>query len=443
MNHSRSEIPYNDSGIILKIPDITISQLGNIKIYKYQDNSQPLVNFKINFKKGASSDIIPGTANFTMIMLQTGTLKHSANEISEKFETLGASSFFNAYWDESAVGFSCLESYFEQCFETIVDCIFNPAFEDSELNRQRERISASILQNTSDPNFMAQVAFTLGMFRNHPYGHIRSGNLSELAQITKSDILEFYQLLINKSEISIIVTGNFDDDRISNLIENNFSVLKNNFSESDLPFLQVQEYKNVIVGKEDALQTNLRIGKPIIGHSNPDFPAFQVINTIFGGYFLSKLNNILREVKGLTYGIYSYIDIRKLSNIFTISTSINADKTKESIDDIFDISLKMSHEILDEIEIARSVEYMTGSFARSLETSKQITGVIQTIDNYNLSTNYLQDFYSKIRVLTPDDIFEVQKKYFSHLDYMIAAAGDAKLLSETFSNYGNYEIIEI
>lgn len=440
---NRNEIPYNQSGIILNIPDIESSQFGNIKIYKYIDKSQPLVNFKINFKNGAAADSIPGQANYTLTMLLSGTKTKNASEISEQFESLGASYFFNAYWDESAIGFSSLGQYFETCLATLADCILNPAFEDSEIERQRDRISAGILQNNADPAYIAQVAFNKNMFKNHNYGHARTGNLGELAQITKKDILDFYELLMTKTEISIIITGNFDEQLFEKLIDKYFSVFKANIGIDSIPKFNYSKSLNVISGKDDALQTNLRIGKPSIDRLNPDYAAFQIVNTIFGGYFLSKLNHVLREIKGLTYGIHSYIDSRRFADIFVISTSINSDKTRESIQDIFDISLGMSVDKINEQEIARSVEFMTGSFARSLETPKQITGLIQTLDSFNLDKSFLTDFYSKIRNFSPDDIFEIQKKYFSDSEYLIAAAGDVDFLSEAIKDFGNYEIIEI
>ncbi len=439
----RTKIPYNESGIILNIPEIKIQTLGNIKIYKYQDNSQPLVNFKVNFKNGAAADSIPGLANFTMTMLQSGTKSHTSSEISEIFESLGATYFFNAYWDECAAGFTSLGDFFNPCFEILTECLFTPAFSESEISRQRDRISAGIMQNCADPSYTAQVALNIGIYRNHPYGHERTGNLSDVEKITKDDILNFYDILISNSDISIIVTGNFDENEIDKMIEKSFSRLQNNIDSIIIPQFIPVKSKNIITGKDDALQTNLRIGKSSIDRKNPDYPAFQIINTIFGGYFLSKLNHVLREIKGLTYGIHSYLDTRKFSSLFVISTSINADKTSESIEDIFEISLEMSKSKLEQEEINRSVEYMTGSFARSLETPKQITGLIQTLDSFNLDRSFLVDFYSKIRNIDRDEIFDIQKKYFSDTDYLIAASGNTELLATALSEFGEYEIIDL
>jgi zinc protease len=443
MQIKRTEIPFNDSGIILNIPQIQKSNFGNIIFYKYQDNSQPLINFKINFKNGAAADTKPGLANFTMAMLQGGTKSKSATQIFEEFESFGASYFFNAYWDECAAGFSCLSDFFNPCFEVLLDCIKNPEFSDSEFNRQMDKIAASIMQNSADPSYIAQVAFNKGIFNSHPYGHPRTGNLDDISSITKDDILSFYDLLMNKSDISIIVTGNFNEIDIDAIIEKSFSDLKQNSNQVNIPHHIAGKVPNVIAGKDDALQTNLRIGKPSINRHHPDYPAFQIINTIFGGYFLSRLNHVLRETKGLTYGINSYLDTRKYGSIFVISTSINMDKTSEAIKDIFDISIDISKNKFDKHEIARSVEYMTGSFARSLETPKQITGLIQTLDSFDLDVSFLTGFYAKIRNLSIDEIFEVQKKYFSDTDYLIATSGNIKFLSEAIAGFGEYTILDI
>ncbi|MDX9791283.1 MAG: pitrilysin family protein [Candidatus Kapabacteria bacterium] len=439
----RSHIPFNHSGIILNIPEIDISSLGNIKIYKYQDKSQPLVNFKINFKKGASSDNIPGTANFTMAMLQSGTSNKNASEISNVFESVGASYFFNAYWDECAFGFSTLGHYFENCLEMTAECIFDSVLDDSEFKRQKDKISAEIMQSNADPNYITQLAFNKEMYGNHPYSNARIGSLNEVAQINQSDIANFYNELINESDVSIIVTGNFVHSEVDSKIKSLFTKLMTNKSKQGPSWFVPSAYTHVISPKDDALQTNLRIGRPSIDRQHSDYPAFQIINTVFGGYFLSRLNQVLREEKGLTYGIYSYLDMRKLSSVFTIATGINKDKTFESIEDILNISLDISRSKLSETEIERSIEFMTGSFARSLETPKQITGLIQALDSFELDRNFLIEFYKKIRQLSADEIFEVQKKYFSEPNYLIAASGDSEYLSDIISKFGNFKIIEI
>jgi zinc protease len=439
----RSKVPFNDSGIIINFPKIQVSNLNKIKIYKYQDNSQPLVNFKINFKNGAVSENVPGTANFTMTMMQSGTQSRSTAQISEEFESLGANYFFNGYWDECAAGFSCLEQYFDKCFDILLDCLYNPTFTDLEIDRQRQKISAMIMQNNSDPSYIAQVAFNVGVFKGHPYSHPRTGSLEDVMNISKQDILDFYDKLISKSDISIVITGNFNDQAINKLIESNFDKISNNQSIDIIPFHIPQNSCNLIAGKDDALQSNLRLGKASIDRKNPDYPAFQVVNTIFGGYFLSRLNHILREVKGLTYGIHSYLDTRKYGSAFIISTSINIDKTAESIKDIFDISNEISSNKLDETEISRSVEFMTGSFARTLETPKQITGLIQTIDSYDLEPTFMSDFYNSIKLLSIDELFEVQKKYFTSDNYFIAASGDSEFLIKELSQFGEIETIQV
>ncbi len=444
MQIDRSKAPINDSDIFLKIPNINLSYFNNIKIYYFEDHSQALINFKINFKNGAVSEKIPGTANFTMSMLQNGTKNLTTSQISEKFESLGASYFFNAYWDECATGFSCLEQYFNPCFELLNDCIFNSIFDVAEIERQRQKILAIIMQNNSNPNYLAQVAFNIGMFNGHNYAHPRIGDLESVSKITKNDLTEFYHKLLKSSEISIIITGNFNEKNIRKQIENSFEIISNNKSNEIIPNHNPTRHKNLIADKDDALQTNLIIGKAVdINRKSPIYPHFQVINTIFGGYFLSRLNHILREVKGLTYGIFSYLDSRKYGNAFCISTSINQDKTNASINDIFEISNEMANKKISEEEIKRSVAFMTGSFARTLETPKQITGLIQTIDTYDLELNFMTKFYKTLGNLTIDELFEVQKKYFQTDNYLIACAGNSKALEIDLAPFGDFTHIKL
>ncbi len=439
----RNKIPFNHSGIVINFPKIQIENFNNTKIYKYHDNTQPLVNFKLNFKSGAVLDKIPGLANFTMSMFQGGTSSMNSSQLSEEFEKLGATYFSNAYWDECAIGFTCLEKYFDKCLDLVAQCVFDSQFADDEIERQRQKIAANIMHNLSDPSYLAQVTFNKGIFLNHPYSNQRTGTLDDVSSITRNDIVECYKLMIEKSSTSIIVTGNFDDNSFNQKISAKFLPISNNTGIDAVESFRRIHSPHLISAKDESSQTNLRIGKASIDRKNPDYPAFQVINTIFGGYFLSRLNTVLRETKGLTYGIHSYLDSRKYGSAFIISTGINCDKTSESIDDIFEISDKLTSEKLTNTEIERSVEFMTGSFARTLETPKQITGLIQTIDSYDLDLSFLSDFYSRIRQLSADDLIIVQEKYFHSSDYLIAANGDVDYLSSSLSKFGKFEVIAI
>jgi predicted Zn-dependent peptidase len=196
-------------------------------------------------------------------------------------------------------------------------------------------------------------------------------------------------------------------------------------------FNREPENKIIIKHKKDSGQTNLRIGKLTINPHHSDFPGLQFANTVFGGFFLSRLNKLLREELGYTYGVSSYINSKKLASVHIVSTSINKESTGDTIKRIIEqMDIIRSRKISDE-EYILVRQYLLGSFLRSTETSRQVAGLIKNLITGNLPKDYYTDFYNRIKNITIDEIFNCQNKYFSSSKLTIAAVGDKNLLIES------------
>ncbi len=421
--------PFSQGNPDFTFPDFEIINVNNKKVYLINDNTQPIVSFKFVFKKGAYHESIPGLAHFTAQMLTLGSKSRNAEEIAEFIDYYGAQLSSASFWDELVTSISCLADYNSQIIDLLCECIFSPRFDDAEIERLQKRQIAFIQQQNADPTYVTQIAFNEHFYKSGNYGHARIGYENTISAINKNEIIKFYEELI-KSDFAVIVSGNFDKQNILSILENQLP--KNIVGEvEDNVFDSFEvEKKLLIIDKEEATQAIFRFGKPSIKRTNPDFPAFITANTIFGGFFLSRLNENLREKKGLTYGIHSYSDNRRYFSTLMIATSINEENSKLAIDEINSELLKFNSEPVSEEEMARAVQYMLGSFARGMENHRQISSLIQTIESYNLATTYYQDIYGKIAKLTIEEVFETQKKYFTNENMLMIVSGNKSRLEK-------------
>lgn len=443
----RSTPPFSIGNPKFSFPDFKLFLLpGGIKIYYLRDATTPLVNFKLMSHKGAYSDTTAGVANFAMSMLNCGTSTRSATDISKHIDYLGSSFYNYANWDESLIGFSCINTNFDKIFSLLIDLVYGSTFHEDEIERNRRKILAAIQSNMAEATYLSSVAFSEAMFESHVYGHPKIGNISSISSIGREELLKFYEDKFLASEKVFFITGNIEEEKIIPLIEDKFSKKLNSIIDIDKEDETLQKIdftkKIVISEKKDAVQTNIRIGKLTISPNHQDSIAFQIANTIFGGYFLSRLNHRLREDLGFTYGVHSFKDNRKFANVHAINTNVNTNNTNQTLKEIFTIAKNYSENPASEEEINRAKQYIMGSFSRAIETSKQVSSLLLNIETLGLDIDHYSKFFDSIADIDNEQIFNAQKKYFNFDKYVLSVSGNKEELISQLKEFGDIDILE-
>ncbi len=426
-----------------RFPKFERRQLSNgAELLLCRDNTQPLINLKILIDSGSVHEDIPGLASLAAQMLLRGTGSRSAREIAEATDSIAAQAYSTATWDSTGLGFSCMADFAKQAFDVIADCLYDPKFEDSEIGRLKKKTIADIRHENADTNYLSGLAFGCSMYKGHRYGHARGGTEASIGSISRSDCLGWYEGRLMNSKLSVIVSGNFDTDELVNMLES--KILEQGSPSADTIPAQPEIAGNnvVIIAKEKAPQTTVRIGMPSIGRNNADYPALQLLNTIFGGYFMSRLNHLLRETKGYTYGVFSSVAARKYGSAFVISTNVGNEHVANAIGDSISEMKHFAGGKLDHEEVERARQYLGGSFLRSVESPKQIATMLNSLLLYGLPDSYFDDFFRKINEVTAGELPEVQKKYLEPNGLVIVAAGDPEVLRPQLARFGDVKLCD-
>lgn len=412
---------------LIKIPKHEIHKIGNITNVNYFDDFQPLEMLKIFIPVGSFEEPIPGLAMLTMQMLLNGTKKYTANEISSKTEEKGIriSSFSN--WDNSMLSVFFLKEHFETAKEILTSCFLEPAFDEDEIERQKKKTMSAIELKLVEPEYLASLTFLGKFFADTPYGHARNGTIESIKSITKDDCVNFYNKLMEQ-EIFFSVTGDFQDSHVSSVINTikkdkpGIELAKQDFISPKLP------YSLTIADRPDATQSSVIAGLPAINRFDQDYPSLQVLNVIYGGYFGSRLNQILREEKGYTYGIYSMVDSRKNTSLMKIASDLDNQYLDKMLPVLSDEAKKLMNEPVPEEELLTARNYMLGSFLRNTETPFQISAIINSIYINNLPVGYYENYVDKINKTSIEDIQKIAIKHFAKKEFTIAIAGNKKLI---------------
>jgi predicted Zn-dependent peptidase len=197
-----------------------------------------------------------------------------------------------------------------------------------------------------------------------------------------------------------------------------------------------------IVEKPDSVQTELRIGFPTVGIDHEDFAAIKFINTVFGEAFCSRLNTVIREEKGYTYGISSYMEARRFANTLVIATSVGNDITAVAMEAIMEEIQNIGAAPLKDDEIALMQKYIPGSFALRIESLRQVLGIVGMLTLCKLPLNFYEEYFRQVASLTKDSLFEKQQEYFAPKSITFSASGDSNELQNTFNQYGTIHLLD-
>ncbi len=435
--------PIKDDFPNFRFPDYFEEKITDgVTLYLIEDKTQPLAGLAILTKRGSSDDSIPGVSSFAGGLLKRGTEKRDSKTIAEEIESLGTTVTASSKWDGFSLSSICLGENIEETAEILSDCYFNSTFPEKEIKSYRKKYLADLRQEEAEPSYLARVHFNKTLFRGHPYGKELLGNDESIKNITKKTCLDWKDEL-HSQKVAILGFGALEADKLREIADKYFinGKIKPRETKSREEFRLAEPPKFVVV-KKDISQIILRIGKPTIRKNHKDFPALLLANTIFGGYFMSRLNSLLREELGYTYGINSSLISRKLGATFAITSSVNRDKVKDAFEKIIEEMDKIANGEIEDDEFQRVKKYALGSFLSMTETARAKASLLQSIILGDLNKSYYNDFYEKILSLEKEDIYRARNKYLQPENLLTLAVGDADYLLKELYDLGEPKIIE-
>lgn len=412
--------------------------LNGIRLVSIDDDTQENVIIHILSDRGSYSEPVPGLVDVASKMLTRGTTSRSATDIFDLSESLGAFIKSGSSWSNSSLTMTGLNNFSSKYLEMITDCLNNSVFDENEFSRVIAQQTADISQNISDTNFLAEIALNYTLFKDHPYGHIRSGTEKSIAKIENHQCKDWYNLF-KKSQLTFIIAGKYNKHELIDMIgQLDYDPIE---TIHEYPKVNLSKDEYIVIDKKDAPQSTLRIGYPTIDRHNDDFPTLQFANTIFGGYFMSRLNHNLRETKGYTYGVQSQIPVRKGSTNLFIHTNIGNQYIRDSINEIKKEMKVFAAEGITTEELSIAKQYILGTFARSYETISQQAEMLNNLISFDLELNYYEKFFNTIKLLTQDEVNNCIKKYFQPKGMIFSVAGDRVEIEKQISSLGELKFL--
>jgi predicted Zn-dependent peptidase len=364
-----------------------------------------------NFEAGSIIESKNGAAFLCAKMLTEGTDSKKGSVIQEQLALYGAFIEVQSSIHLFTVTLFCLRKHIDSLLPIIEDILSNASFPEEAFDKQVKIHRQSFLVNLEKTSFVASNTFRENLFgKKHPYGKIQS--LESIDALNLSDIKNHYQNYILNTYCRITATGAVDNDLIKKLQTRWGSQATKKINVAfDYPTLESKNAE-IYLPKEQCVQSSIRMGKLMPNIHDKDATLISITNEILGGYFGSRLMQNIREDKGYTYGIHSSIVTMKNYSYLVIGTDAKAEFTNETIHEVHNELNQLIQEPVSNEELEAVKNYMLGTFVNDIQNIFAIADKHKTLVTHQLTYDYFQQVFDKIKSVTSEEIQNCASTYF-------------------------------
>lgn len=400
----RSRLPTPGPAPAVRLPAVTRQRLASgMKLCAARHPGPPVVHWLLLWPTGTAADPEdrPGLAALTADLFDEGTEKRPGLALHGALDRIGARLGVHAGADATFVSLTTLERHAAEGLALLCEVVTQPRFAADDFDRVRELRRSRIRQLGTVPAAVAERVFHETVYRGHPYGHPGIGTDAALSRMAVDDVRRFHRERHRLGAATLIAAGPLADDAVVESAERVLGGLPAGEADGPEPdglepdgpepdglaaaVPPVPPARLVLVDRPGAAQSELRIGHAAAARRTPEYHALQVLNTVLGGQFVSRLNQSLREEKGWTYGVRTAFRFRRAPGPFVMQTSVQADATAEAVREVLDEMRGIGGERpVTGPELALARDALTRGFARGFETAGQVAGGVARIVQYDL-----------------------------------------------------------
>jgi predicted Zn-dependent peptidase len=352
----------------------------------------------------------------TNFMLKNGTSSKTAFQINEHFEYYGSYLNRAAYNETSTITLHTLTKHIHELLPVVREILTDSIFPEQELSVYKKIMQQRLSVNLLKCDFVGHRLIDAYLYgEQHPYG--RFTRLEDFDELHRDQLVEFYKKYYQQGKFIIFAAGKLPEN-FEKLLNTNFGDLSNQKPEAaDYSIRPAIEKKQRLINDPNGVQGAIRIARHFPNRHHPDFLKVQVLNSLFGGFFGSRLMTNIREDKGYTYGIHSYIQNHIQQTAWLVSTEAGRDVCDAAIKEVYLEMQKLREELVDEEELLLVRNYMMGTILGDLDGPFQIIARWKNIILNDLDEKYFYDAINTIKTITAEELKQLAEKYLQPEDF--------------------------
>lgn len=403
----------------LELKPYTLFTLDNgVPVYSIDAGVQEVFQLEIVFYAGNFFETQKAVASAANFLLKNGTSTKTAFEINEAFEYYGAHCARNCFNETAVITVSALNKHVNVLLPVLKDMITDSVFLEEELATFKQNTKQKLSVSLKKSEFVAARLIDAYVYgEQHPYGVYT--NPDDIDALNTTVIKDFFKQYYLNGQAVLFVSGKLPAD-LQQQLNSNFGALSLKPYNGQLPAKMQQpatQKKYRVVNDTEGVQGAIRIARHFPNRHHPDFMKVMVLNTLFGGYFGSRLMSNIREDKGYTYGIHSYVQNHLQDSAWLISTEAGKDVSEATIEEVYKEMKLLREELVDEEELLLVRNYLIGTILGDLDGPFQIMGRWKNIILNGMDENYFYDSIKTIKTISAEELRELAKKYLNPEDF--------------------------
>ena len=408
----------------IKIEQVTSE--GGIQAWLVNESAIPFVAIQIAFQGGTALDAEgkTGATNFMVGLLEEGTGNMDATAFRQASESLAAKFGFSANRDSVRISVQVLKSNMNVALALLRKAIMDPAFNETAISRVRAQIISGLESDLKDPQTIASNKLNAIAFAGHPYALPSNGTLDTVEALTRSDLIDAHRAVLTKDHLVLSVVGDVTAAELAPMLDTVFGGLPEKGAK--LPQKIVfGASKGTTVVDFPSPQSQAIWAQPIdVDPDHPDFiPLFVMNHILGGGGFGSRLTDEVREKRGLTYGIYSYIAWLGATEYLGGSVASANATIGEAISVVKDEWKRMAEDGITELELEKAKKYLTGSYALRFDGNAKIARMMAGMQLDGFVPEYINVRNERINTVTVEDVARVARTHMQPDDLRFLIVG--------------------
>lgn len=389
---------------------------NGVEVYAVNAGAEEVMSVEWVFYAGnwfEDKNLVAATSNF---LLRNGTKQKSAFQLNEHFEYYGAYLNRACYNETATITLHCLNKHIRELLPVVRELITDSVMPQEELDTYRQNMKQRLKVNLKKSDFVASRLIDAHIYgEQHPYG--KYSRLEDFDTLNREELMDFYHRYYQQGKFVMFIAGRLPEGW-QDLLNRYFGDLPNTaVAMNKISMQPATEKKSRLINDAEGVQGSIRMARPFFNRHHPDFVKAMVLNTLFGGFFGSRLMSNIREEKGYTYGIHSFLQNHIHDSAWVISTEAGKDVCEATIEEVYKEMKLLREEPVDDEELLLVRNYMMGSILGDLDGPFQIIARWKNIILNNLTDQYFYDSISTIRNISKEELQALAQQYLREEDF--------------------------
>ena len=427
----------------VKLPTVAERNLGNgLRLVAARRSGVPRLEARL-LVPSARNGKPPDAARATVFgkTLLAGTEQRTSVQIAQELQRLGGGLEAAVDAEDVVIYGSALSSELPRFLALLSEVVTQATHPSDEVALQRDVAAQEITLALSQPATLARRALMRRLFGDHPYGQPLPSP-EAVAAVKPGQLRKFQDKRLRPEGAILVLVGDVQPSRALDLAEAALASWEPGGGTPGLPVPTIgAPTTTLLVDRPGSVQTNLRIGGPAIGRTDPDYPSLALANLVFGGYFVSRLVDNIRERRGYTYSPGSGVQQYRQASFFSIQADVGTDVTGPAlVETRYELNRMLAGPI-EPAELLSAKRYLSGTLSMSIQTQSGLASYLGTLAESNLPIEHLRDFPAAVDALTEDEVIDAARRFLDPRKLTTVMVGDASKIQPVVAAFDDVEVV--